>query len=128
MEGGFFNEKGKAHAGRETIPPDLAQRCLRIATYMLEHHATIRQAAKAFGLSKSSVHKDMHQRLPQLSESLGRQVELLLQYNKAVRHLRGGHAKEIPGGPCGGGIRCGHAAVVYFAARTCYNAYDIPIF
>ena len=71
-------------AGRETIPPDLAQRCLRIATYMLEHHA--------FGLSKSSVHKDMHQRLPQLSESLGRQVELLLQYNKAVRHLRGGAA------------------------------------
>ena len=64
-------------AGRETIPPDLAQRCLRIATYMLEHHATVRQAAKAFGLSKSSVHKDMHQRLPQLSESLGRQVELL---------------------------------------------------
>ena len=79
-------------AGRETIPPDLAQRCLRIATYMLEHHATVRQAAKAFGLSKSSVHKDMHQRLPQLSESLGRQVELLLQYNKAVRHLRGGAA------------------------------------
>ena len=110
-------------AGRETIPPDLAQRCLRIATYMLEHHATVRQAAKAFGLSKSSVHKDMHQRLPQLSESLGRQVELLLQYNKAVRH-----AETVSGGPCGGGVPCGHAAVVYFAARTCYNAYDIPIF
>lgn len=79
-------------AGRETIPPDLAQRCLRIAAYMLEHHATVRQAAKAFGLSKSSVHKDMHQRLPQLHQEMARQVALLLQYNKAVRHLRGGAA------------------------------------
>jgi putative DeoR family transcriptional regulator (stage III sporulation protein D) len=87
-----MRKEKRTPAGRETIPPDLAQRCLRIATYMLEHHATVRQAAKAFGLSKSSVHKDMHQRLPQLSESLGRQVELLLQYNKAVRHLRGGAA------------------------------------
>lgn len=87
-----MKKEKRAPAGRETIPPDLAQRCLRIANYMLEHHATVRQAAKAFGLSKSSVHKDMHQRLPQLHESLGRQVELLLQYNKAVRHLRGGAA------------------------------------
>lgn len=93
LEGGFFMRKDKrAPAGRDTIPPDLAQRCLRIAAYMLEHHATVRQAAKAFGLSKSSVHKDMHQRLPLLHESLGRQVALLLQYNKAVRHLRGGAA------------------------------------
>lgn len=82
----------RAPAGRDTIPPDLAQRCLRIAAYMLEHHATIRQAAKAFGLSKSSIHKDMHQRLPLLHESVGQQVALLLQYNKAVRHLRGGAA------------------------------------
>ena len=68
------------------------ERAVRLAQYIIEKDATVRQAAKAFGLSKSSVHKDMHQRLPQLSESLGRQVELLLQYNKAVRHLRGGAA------------------------------------
>lgn len=82
----------RAPAGREAIPPDLAQRCLHIADYMLEHHATVRQAAKAFGLSKSSVHKEMHQRLPLLHDGLARQVALLLQYNKAVRHLRGGAA------------------------------------
>ena len=48
-----MRKEKRTPAGRETIPPDLAQRCLRIATYMLEHHATVRQAAKAFGLSKS---------------------------------------------------------------------------
>jgi len=67
-------------------------RCLAIATYMIDHRATVRQAAKAFGISKSSVHKDMGQRLPRIDKRLGDEVALLLQHNKAVRHLRGGEA------------------------------------
>lgn len=67
-------------------------RCLAIATYMIDHHATVRQAAKVFGLSKSSVHKDMGERLPRIDRRLGQEVAALMQYNKAVRHLRGGAA------------------------------------
>ncbi len=67
-------------------------RCLTVAHYMLEKQATVRQAAKAHGLSKSSVHKDMCQRLPRIDPRLAGQVAALLQYNKAVRHLRGGEA------------------------------------
>ncbi len=67
-------------------------RCLTVAHYMLEKRATVRQAAKVYGLSKSSVHKDMCQRLPRIDPRLARQVAALLQYNKAVRHLRGGEA------------------------------------
>lgn len=67
-------------------------RCLTVASYMLEHEATVRQAAGAFGISKSSVHKDMGERLPLLDAKLGRQVAALMQYNKSVRHLRGGAA------------------------------------
>ena len=67
-------------------------RCLTIAAYMLEHRATVRQAARAFGISKSSVHKDMVERLPHIDARLGAQVAGLMRYNKAVRHLRGGAA------------------------------------
>ena len=72
----------------------IARRCLTIAQYMLENRATVRQAAKVYGLSKSSVHKDMICRLPQIDARLGREVRALLKYNKAVRHLRGGEATK----------------------------------
>ena len=71
---------------------DILRRCVETAHYMLENHATVRQAAKAFGLSKSSVHKDMCVRLPQIDARLAREIAALLEYNKAVRHLRGGEA------------------------------------
>lgn len=70
----------------------IARRCLTVAQYMLEKRSTVRQAAAVFGLSKSSVHKDMCQRLPQVDARLARQVSALLEYNKSVRHLRGGEA------------------------------------
>ena len=70
----------------------ISRRCLTVAQYMLEHRATVRQAAAKFGLSKSSVHKDMSVRLPKINAKLARQVTALLEYNKAVRHLRGGEA------------------------------------
>lgn len=70
-------------------------RCLQIASWMLEHRATVRQAAVHFGISKSSVHKDMCARLPHLSPKLGQQVAALMHYNKSVRHLRGGEATKL---------------------------------
>lgn len=70
----------------------ISRRCVTIARYMLEHRATVRQAAKVHGLSKSSIHKDMICRLPQIDARLGREVAALLKYNKEVRHLRGGEA------------------------------------
>lgn len=69
-------------------------RCLTIAAYMIQHHATVRQAARVFGISKSSVHKDMGERLPHIDRHLAAQVAALMRYNKAVRHLRGGAATK----------------------------------
>ena len=70
----------------------ILRRCVAVAQYMLEKRATVRQAAAAFGLSKSSVHKDMCIHLAKIDARLGREVAALLEYNKAVRHLRGGEA------------------------------------
>lgn len=73
----------------------ICRRCVIIAQYMLEHRATVRQAARAHGLSKSAVHKDMICRLPEIDARLAREVAALLEYNKAVRHLRGGEATRL---------------------------------
>ena len=73
----------------------ISRRCVTIAQYMLDRRATVRQAAKAYGLSKSSIHKDMITRLPAIDARLGREVAALLEYNKAVRHLRGGEATRL---------------------------------
>ena len=70
----------------------ILRRCVMVAQYMLETRATVRQAAAKFNLSKSAVHKDMCGRLPQIDPRLAREVAALLEYNKAVRHLRGGEA------------------------------------
>ncbi len=70
----------------------LARRCVEAARYLLDNRATVRQTAAALGLSKSSVHKDLCQRLPMVDAKLARQAAALLEYNKAVRHLRGGEA------------------------------------
>lgn len=67
-------------------------RCLDTAVWLLEHHATVRRAARQFGISKSSIHKDLCEKLPQIDANLAAQIHALLQYNKAVRHLRGGAA------------------------------------
>lgn len=68
------------------------QRVMEIAAYMLSHRATVRQAAQVFGLCKSSVHKDLTQRLPQIHPAMALEVAELMRYNKSVRHLRGGES------------------------------------
>ena len=66
-----------------------------LALYMIEHRSTVRSAAKAFGVSKSTVHKDLQERLPAINPSLYRQVKEILEENKADRHIRGGIATRI---------------------------------
>lgn len=70
----------------------IQERCVRIGQYIADTGATVRAAAKRFGVSKSSVHKDMDERLPRLNETLAAQVKAVMRYNKSVRHLRGGEA------------------------------------
>ena len=68
------------------------ERCEIWAEYLIEHKATVRQVAYAFGVSKSTVHKDITTRLRQLNKHLYAKVKDILEQNKQERHLRGGEA------------------------------------
>ena len=70
----------------------MEERCQRLAAYIIEHKATVRAAAKKFGISKSTVHKDLSERLPQFNRTLYLQAKAVLEENKAQRHIRGGIA------------------------------------
>lgn len=70
----------------------IQKRVLEICAYILETKATVRQAAEVFQVSKSTVHKDMTERLPSLNKDLAAQIKAVLELNKAERHLRGGEA------------------------------------
>ena len=70
----------------------IEQRACELAVYIIETGATIRNTAQHFGISKSTVHKDLSQRLPQCNKRLYRQVRQILDENKAQRHIRGGMA------------------------------------
>lgn len=70
------------------------ERILSEATYMLDKKATLRQTAKKFDVSKSTVHKDMAERLYYIDEKLYINVRKLLSYNLANRHIRGGEATK----------------------------------
>ena len=70
----------------------IEERACALAVYMIETGATVRVAAKRFGLSKSTVHKDLSQRLPRYNRTLYVQVREILDQNKAQRHIRGGMA------------------------------------
>jgi putative DeoR family transcriptional regulator (stage III sporulation protein D) len=70
----------------------IEKRACQLAVYMIETGATVRTAAKHFGISKSTVHKDLTQRLRQYNRVLYEHVRLILEENKAQRHIRGGMA------------------------------------
>ena len=70
------------------------QRACDLAVYIIETGATIRSAAERFGISKSTVHKDLSQRLPYYNKQLFLQVRSVLELNKAQRHIRGGMATK----------------------------------
>lgn len=68
------------------------QRVLKIGAYIQRHRATVRDTARVFGVSKSTVHKDVTERLPKINAQLADDVRRILEHNKAERHLRGGEA------------------------------------
>lgn len=70
----------------------IRRRVLDISSYILESKATVRQAAIVFGVSKSTVHKDITERLPSINKKTATQIKDILEFNKAERHLRGGEA------------------------------------
>lgn len=72
----------------------IEERAVEVATYIIENNATVRQAAKTFGISKSTVHKDCAERLSQVNPGLANEVRKVLDVNKAERHIRGGLATK----------------------------------
>ena len=70
----------------------IEERAVEIAGYIVETKATVRQAAKKFGISKSTVHKDVTERLSQVNPTLEREARKVLDVNKSERHIRGGLA------------------------------------
>ena len=70
----------------------IEERACLLAVYIIETGATVRAAAQHFGISKSTVHKDLVQRLPQYNPILFSQVRKVLEVNKSQRHIRGGLA------------------------------------
>ena len=71
---------------------NMEERAERLALYIIENRSTVRAAAQKFGISKSSVHKDLAERLPAFNRTLYLQVKEVLDQNKAERHIRGGIA------------------------------------
>lgn len=70
----------------------IEERAIEVASYIINSNATVRQAAKQFGISKSTVHKDVSERLTYINPSLAKEVRKVLDLNKAERHIRGGLA------------------------------------
>ena len=71
---------------------NIEERACDLAVYIIENRATVRAAAQKFGISKSTVHKDLSERLPLYNRPLYLQVKAILDENKAQRHIRGGIA------------------------------------
>lgn len=71
---------------------NIEERAVELAQYIIENRATVRAAAAQFGISKSTVHKDLSERLPRLNKTLYIQAKAVLDDNKAERHIRGGIA------------------------------------
>ena len=77
------------------LKSNIEERACELAVYIIENKATVRSAAKAFNISKSTVHKDLSERLEQYNKSLYNQVKEVLEKNKAERHIRGGIATRV---------------------------------
>lgn len=73
----------------------IRQRCIQLANLLIETNKTVRALAEQTGYSKSTIHKDLTERLPNISEQLAQQVKSILEEHKATRHLRGGEATRM---------------------------------
>lgn len=72
----------------------IEERAMDIASYIIKYNATVRQTAKEFGISKSTVHKDVTERLLQINPTLAKNARKVLDINKSERHIRGGMATK----------------------------------
>ena len=72
----------------------IEERVINIANYIIENNATVRQTAKKFGISKSTVHKDVTERIVQINPTLAAEARKVLDINKSERHIRGGMATK----------------------------------
>lgn len=79
---------------RVAVRDYIEERAIAIANYIIEHGTTVRQTAKDFGVSKSTVHKDVTERLENMKPSLAKEVRRVLDVNKSERHIRGGMATK----------------------------------
>ena len=77
-----------------SVKGNIEERACQLALYIIENKATVRAAAQKFGISKSTVHKDLQDRLPAFNKPLYLQVKAVLDENKAERHIRGGLATK----------------------------------
>lgn len=73
----------------------IEERVLEVAQYIIYSRATIRKTAKVFGVSKSTIHKDMTERLPKINPDIAEEAKSILDLNKAERHTRGGKATKL---------------------------------
>jgi len=76
------------------VQEHIKKRAVDIGTYIVESSSTVRQTAEIFGVSKSTVHKDITERLPSINQKMSMQVKHILESNKAERHIRGGEATK----------------------------------
>ena len=74
---------------------DIEERAKVLAVYIIETKSTVRQTAQKFNISKSTVHKDIAERLEKINPSLAREARKVLEHNKEERHIRGGMATKI---------------------------------
>lgn len=70
----------------------IEERAVRIAQFIIQSNATVREAARVYRVSKSTVHKDVSERLPAINQSMAAEAKRVLDQNKAERHIRGGEA------------------------------------
>ena len=73
----------------------IEERAIVVAKYILEKNTTVRQTAKTFGVSKSTIHKDVTERLEEINPTLAKEVKIVLEKNKSERHIRGGMATKL---------------------------------
>ena len=94
-----FLESFDMYADRAEIEPNfqdyIENRVLDVAKYIIDSKSTIRKTAKIFGVSKSTIHKDMTERLPLINPQIAEQAKIVLDINKSERHIRGGKATKM---------------------------------
>ena len=85
-------EKGTLKGKEESVHEKIRRRCIRLGHLLIETNMTVREIAKKTGYSKSTVHKDLTERLPKVDQELSENAAEILAYHTEIRHLRGGEA------------------------------------